>query len=154
MAAAESSECKAATAAAALTQESNTALSLSLSQRNVDHFCFQYEIIDGAVDSGSKETRAHEQVLRPHSTSPCCRKWSAARERERATRSDSLIVALSVLPQSTLLGALFGACLASLNNVISESVWRCVCISVTVSVAVRCAASADLLFCRTDSGLC
>lgn len=84
MAAAESSECKAATAAAALTQESNTALSLS--QRNVDHFCFQYEIIDGAVDSGSKETRAHEQVLRPHSTSPYCRKWSAARERESNTK--------------------------------------------------------------------
>lgn len=121
--------------------------SLSLSQRNVDHFCFQYEIIDSAVDSdsGSEETRAHEQVLRPHTTSPLpphCRKWSAATERVRERHEVTCSLAL---PQSTLLallcrlGALFGACLASLNNVISESVWRCVFVYMCVCVYLsRC----------------
>lgn len=136
-----------------LKRATQSLLSLSHSQRNVDHFCFQYEIIDSAVDSGSEETRAHEQVLRPHTTSPLpphCRKWSAARE--RAPQSDSLIARCSLaLLQSTLLavlcrlGALFGACLASLNNVISESVWRCVFVCVCVSQSPSASQSAALL---------
>lgn len=142
-----------------LKRATRSLLSLSLSQRNVDHFCFQYEIIDSAVDSdsGSEETRAHEQVLRPHTTSPLpphCRKWSAATERVRERHEVTCSLAL---PQSTLLallcrlGALFGACLASLNNVISESVWRCmfVCMCVCVSQSLsasQCAALPQLTY--------
>lgn len=130
--------------------------SLSLSQRNVDHFCFQYEIIDSAVDSdsGSEETRAHEQVC-AHIRLRRCRLIvgnGARRERERHEVTCSL-----ALPQSTLLallcrlGALFGACLASLNNVISESVWRCifVCMCVCVSQSLsasQCAALPQLTY--------
>lgn len=149
------SKCKAATTttmAAVLTQESDKwllvlVLALSLStQRNVDHFCFQYEIIDSAVDSDSGSETKRE---RTNKFAPTCspRPPASLSEMERGERSQqqcallacySLALSLSALPTQLrcCLGALFGACccclpacwpgLASLNNVISESVTLCV----------------------------